>query len=315
MWYIRFLNAPHFTPKRRQCVATVFTITNDLGELFLSEQTSLEVRVFSPCGQHAEEEVLWRPGLRAIPLQTCVKERNQVKIQYSISCSRKDVLDVISLPFTDSESSAPFSIRQFEVLSSPHLEILESIGESIEGHVWDAGVCLSLHLPEIIQRSEFTMLKDRFAQRNCNILELGSGCGILGLTAAMMLGRNGRVTLSDLSSAEEVLKRNIDLCMDRFGDVRLRHLTLDWQSFEPEMIGNNLDVVLLSDCTYNPSSFDNLLRVLDICSKRAVILLAHKHRHNGEGTFFQRMHELGLQHVHHVIHTTDNTHIEVHLYW
>lgn len=90
-----------------------------------------------------------------------------------------------------------------------------------------------------------------------NVLELGTGCGIVGMTLASILP-NCNVKLSDLPEAREIVEKNITSPVLELGSgSSLSFLELDWdnelpaQSASPEA---KVDLVLAADCTYNSDS-------------------------------------------------------------
>ena len=127
-----------------------------------------------------------------------------------------------------------------------------------------------------------------------NILELGCGCGIVGLGLVVLLD-NCHVTLTDLPSAESIAVRNIEHSRNKFrGTASFR--VYDWddpispysQDQKPP------DIILVADCTYNPDSASALVQALVRCvngSRDTVVVLAHKRRHESEKRFFDIMRE------------------------
>lgn len=103
------------------------------------------------------------------------------------------------------------------------------------GSVWYAGIALSRHLvanPDIV--------------RGKSVLELGSGCGLVGLTAAILGARE--VLFSDIDHQEEILVENINMN---------RHL---WQeftscSFRPLNFGDSVPTM----CSDGSGEYDVLL--------------------------------------------------------
>jgi hypothetical protein len=70
---------------------------------------------------------------------------------------------------------------------------------------------------------------------------------------------------------------------------------LDWDEEIPEkLIAIPLDLIVVSDCTYNASSAPSLVRVISEFARGSpgvVVLLAHKRRHDSEEVFFQLMNQ------------------------
>ncbi|KAI0907248.1 putative methyltransferase-domain-containing protein [Ustulina deusta] len=207
-------------------------------------------------------------------------------------------------------------------IESLNLQFEEDIGESIARHVWDAGVVTSAYLadacssPESI-RELFPTQRDSF-----NILELGSGVGILGITIASILPRaavaqgqvlkNARVLLTDLEEAEERARSNIAKAKATFAidptdsaNVAIEYENLDWDDgregrFGALVAATSWDLVVLSDCTYNVDSLPALVGTLSALHAakenhhdvgndgpvKSSVLLATKPRHSSEEALF-----------------------------
>lgn len=86
------------------------------------------------------------------------------------------------------------------------------------------------------------------------VLELGTGCGIVGISLAQGFGSAGRphFVLTDLPEAQDIVERNIK-AMPVIEKSTIEFRTLDWDEELPDDIGY-FDVVLAADCTYNPDS-------------------------------------------------------------
>ncbi|KAI1743838.1 putative methyltransferase-domain-containing protein [Xylaria scruposa] len=203
-----------------------------------------------------------------------------------------------------------------------NLHFEEDIGESIARHIWDAGVVTSAYLADAcssleIIRELFPIERGRF-----NVLELGSGVGILGITIASILPRvaaaqgqtlkDAKVLLTDLEEAEERARSNIarsktTLGLNSVGDanVATEYENLDWDEgcegrFGPLAAATSWDLVVLSDCTYNVDSLPSLVGTLsalhaakeqrrgaDIDTVESSVLLATKPRHSSEQALFR----------------------------
>ncbi|KAF8090370.1 hypothetical protein N665_0478s0029 [Sinapis alba] len=124
-----------------------------------------------------------------------------------------------------------------------------------------------------------------------NIVELGSGTGIVGIAAAAMLGAN--VTLTDLPNVTENLKFNADAnaqVVARFGG-EVHVAPLRWG--EAGDVGRDVDLVLASDVVYHEHLYDPLLKtlrlmLLDKESNKRVFLMAHLKRWKKESIFFRK---------------------------
>ncbi|EOA25869.1 hypothetical protein CARUB_v10019248mg [Capsella rubella] len=129
-----------------------------------------------------------------------------------------------------------------------------------------------------------------------NIVELGSGTGIVGIAAAATLGAN--VTVTDLPNVIENLKFNADAnaeAVARFGG-KVHVASLRWgETDDVEVLGQNVDLILASDVVYHEHLYDPLLKTLRFMllegSKR-VFLMAHLKRWKKESIFFKKARKL-----------------------
>ncbi|KAJ2968779.1 hypothetical protein NUW58_g10145 [Xylaria curta] len=227
--------------------------------------------------------------------------------------------------------AAPVSVRTLRLGLGPtvsedgedkkfDLQFEEDIGESIARHIWDAGVVTSAYLADASDtiHNIFPIENDTF-----NILELGSGVGILGITIAGILSRatttpqgqalkNARVLLTDLEEAEERARSNnpprpkLHSTLNRVDgtNVAIEYENLDWGEgckgrFGPLTAATTWDLVVLSDCTYNVDSLPALVGTLSAlhaakghhCAAgdapiKSSVLLATKPRHSSEEALF-----------------------------
>jgi len=122
-----------------------------------------------------------------------------------------------------------------------------------------------------------------------NVLELGAGCGLVGIALAQQRP-NTRVVLTDLPEAMEILAQNISSAQPApHSSLRGGVLTWGCDPLNPLFDGTGCNVVLVSDCTYNADSQPALVRTLlnvvalfpDVC-----IVVAMKRRHASEDAFF-----------------------------
>jgi predicted nicotinamide N-methyase len=129
--------------------------------------------------------------------------------------------------------------------------------------------------------------------RILRVIELGSGCGIVGISLAQTIP-DCEVILTDLPEAQEIAQRNIDnMKPAKSSTVIFR--PLNWEeTLPPDITDMIFDLVLVADCTYNPDSSPALVDTFCKLIKRspeAVILVAMKVRHQDELIFFDLMKE------------------------
>lgn len=134
------------------------------------------------------------------------------------------------------------------------------------------------------------------------VLELGSGCGIVGLQIAHLCP-SSEVLLTDLHEAMGILDYNVKKSglLSRRGKVATT--VLDWDAALPdEMSRAKYDLVIVSDCTYNSDSIPALVQTLTAIvssSPAALIVISMKVRHDSEAIFFDLMAEAGLGEIEH----------------
>ncbi|ESQ45443.1 hypothetical protein EUTSA_v10010630mg [Eutrema salsugineum] len=135
-----------------------------------------------------------------------------------------------------------------------------------------------------------------------NIVELGSGTGIVGIAAAATLGAN--VTLTDLPNVIENLRFNADANAEvvaRSGG-KIHVAALRWgEDGDVEVLGQSVDLILASDVVYHEHLYEPLLKTLRLMllggddkkedSKR-VFLMAHLKRWKKESIFFKKARKL-----------------------
>lgn len=121
------------------------------------------------------------------------------------------------------------------------------------------------------------------------VLEVGSGCGIVGVALAQL--RKCEIVLTDLEDAQDILKSNVDLATPVPG-ATIRHQVLGWGPSLDDISDSSFDLVLVSDCIYNPDSSVLLVETLDQMTKQnpnTLIVVGFKRRHDADDIFFERM--------------------------
>lgn len=190
------------------------------------------------------------------------------------------------------------SLRRFALGEADVLRVDERIGESIDRHVWDAGVVTMGILLKICQQGASEHMWDRTPllkellcsaapEQPVNVIELGCGVGILGVGLAAALHRRlssswdpedpshspSRILLTDLPDAEEVAARNIadEKVATEAGtgehSVDADFESLDWDEgktgvFGPKATASSWDLIIISDCTYNVDMLSALVKTI-----------------------------------------------------
>lgn len=160
----------------------------------------------------------------------------------------------------------------------------------------DAGIALAAYLSTLMlqQRtiSDLAKLLQRSTPRGPRILELGSGCGIVGLEIAALCSA-GNVLLTDLPAAMDILNHNVERAKLITSRGKLATAVLDWDEPLPERVRKQrFDLMIVSDCTYNPDSVPALVKTLSAVAENssdALILVSLKVRHDSEAIFFDLM--------------------------
>jgi methylase of polypeptide subunit release factors len=122
-------------------------------------------------------------------------------------------------------------------------------------HLRDAGITLSCHVTKLLERnSSFARaLLPSEPSTRLQILELGTGCGMVGIAIAQII-KDADVHLTDLPEAREIVQRNLSLAHLAEGST-LAFQELDWEDEIPTNIETaRLDLVVAADCTYNSDS-------------------------------------------------------------
>ncbi|CAG4970843.1 unnamed protein product [Parnassius apollo] len=120
--------------------------------------------------------------------------------------------------------------------------------------VWDASLVLAKYLETISQQ------KPEFLS-GTKVLELGSGLGVVGLTAATL---GAQVTLTDLPEALPLLRLNISENKQKIcsmGGYAIAEV-LVWGDNNSEIHKQEFDMVVLADCVYYEDAVEPLLQTL-----------------------------------------------------
>jgi methylase of polypeptide subunit release factors len=120
----------------------------------------------------------------------------------------------------------------------------------------DAGIAISCHMSELFEdRPVARALLPSERPTQLRILELGTGCGMVGITIAQLVG-GAKVLLTDLPEAQEIVKRNIGQA-SAAQQSTLYFQELNWDDELPpnlQPLDARLDLVIAADCTYNSDS-------------------------------------------------------------
>ena len=132
--------------------------------------------------------------------------------------------------------------------------------------------------------------------RKLNVLELGCGCGIVGIGLAQTVP-DCDVLLTDLPEVDELVEHNIEAANLAISSS-VKFAALDWEEPLPEAArSRTFDIIIAAECIYNTDSIPPLVRTLSALiakSPKAVILIATKFRHESERLFFDLASKSGL---------------------
>ncbi|KAJ5659295.1 hypothetical protein N7507_005746 [Penicillium longicatenatum] len=326
VYYIRFLKPPKFHQEKKNAklsrpqqkksvfITALICITTDLGDDFLAEDVDLVATWTqrSPRETIDQSTLKWQAGSRQLPISMGPYSIDHVSQQDAVFQIRtqnipQDTLGVDTTPLVISGCSAPFKWqsepaekliqREFSITNSksiPSLRIWEETGNSIARHIWDAALASIIFLSQSISGTATAipslnqLLKPRGSALQA--VELGAGCGIVGIALATMRDQCN-VLLTDLPEVEKIVMRNIDEAHLK-PTSSVRYQTLDWDEPPPDLCSQPIDLILVSDCTYNADSLPTLVSVLDRLvrtSPDALVLVALKRRHESEAVFFDLM--------------------------
>ena len=159
----------------------------------------------------------------------------------------------------------------------------------------DAGIALTAFLSMLVlqpRASDLAKLLQRSVLRSPRVLELGSGCGIVGLQVADLCSTSD-VLLTDLPDAMDILNHNVEHAKFVSKRGNIATAVLDWDEPLPERVSTQrFDLVILSDCTYNPDSIPQLVKTLSSVAENSpdtLIVVSLKKRHDSEAIFFDLM--------------------------
>ena len=142
--------------------------------------------------------------------------------------------------------------------------------------------------------SDLAKLLQGSAPRGPKVLELGGGCGIVGLHVAGLCSTS-EIFLTDLPDAMDILNQNVKSAMSASSIGKVATTVLDWDGPLPERIGiHRFDLVIVSDCTYNSDSIPCLVKTLSSIANKspdALFVVSLKVRHDSEAIFFDMMAE------------------------
>lgn len=131
--------------------------------------------------------------------------------------------------------------------------------------------------------------------KRLRVLEVGAGCGMVGIALSQL--RKCEVILTDLEDAQDIMQSNVD-CATPCSGSSLKRQELGWGEGLDNLEGRIFDVVLVSDCIYNPDSSVLLVETVKALTEQnphILVFVAFKRRHDADDIFFERMEDNALQ--------------------
>lgn len=326
--YIRFLRTPQSDVSKKTIdISAVVAVTTDLGDAYYSQDVDLVAEVVEanrPHGTLHSQTLPWGAAARALKFTVnCPgkyisrRVRLHVTTRDTTSASKTyqvpQILDVWSCAFhlSDKQRTEPLVERRLLLPNRSCVRMWEETGDSIARHIWyvlracglttlttdrrDASLGFLMYFSQAMSPSpgegvsRVATLLSLSKVRRLRVLELGAGCGIVGVACSQLVKCD--MILTDLEDAQEILARNIQCASPSAGST-LQSRILDWASGPDDSSNANFDLILVSDCIYNPDSSLHLVETLRQLATRAphgLILVGFKRRHEADTIFFDRM--------------------------
>ena len=170
----------------------------------------------------------------------------------------------------------------------------------------DAGLALNAYLIHVVSQPKvLPALLAQLGRPKLKAIELGSGCGTVGLQIARLYP-NSEVLLTDLADGMTVLDYNISKARCANRKSRVTSAVLDWDNGPHETIdrARRFDLIVVSDCTYNADSLPALVRTIGILfevSPAALLIVSMKIRHESEAIFHDLIAGAQLEQINHSV--------------
>jgi len=292
----------------------VITVTTDLGETFYPDDVDLvaTLRENAQDGDvYLRRKLHWQAGARSLPVTFSIS-RNDLEWPACVHIAMKtppaqhtgflpSIVDVWSgnLNPTKGEFEAGHRVeRRFTSLNERAISLIEDSGDSIARHLWDGSQALAHIIDETISLQnahcplpllEYVLVSATY--RRLNVIELGCGCGTVGISLAHSIP-DCDVMLTDLPEVANLVQANINR-MNPAINSRVGFAPLDWEAPLPnEVSSRSHDLIIVSECTYNTDTLQPLVNTLTALTKRspkAAIVVSTKKRHDSESAFFDMM--------------------------
>lgn len=141
--------------------------------------------------------------------------------------------------------------------------------------MWDSGIVLAKFLEHAVDSGSLLL-------QGKKIVELGSGCGLVGCIAALL---GAQVILTDLPDRLRLLRKNVETNVitggrGAQGSASVRELT--WgDDPDPDLIDPPPDYVIASDVIYSEGAVEDLLDTLkQLCGPETTVILTGELRND-----------------------------------
>ncbi|KMT14001.1 hypothetical protein BVRB_4g078320 [Beta vulgaris subsp. vulgaris] len=166
--------------------------------------------------------------------------------------------------------------HSISILQSPSSLMTPGVTGSV---MWDSGIVLGKFLEHAVD-AEHLLLQGR------KVVELGSGCGLVGCIAALS---GAQVTLTDLPDRLRLLKKNVDANLessDILGSGTVSELI--WgEDPDPDILDPLPDFVLGSDVIYSEEAVADLVFTLEqLCGEHTTVILSGELRNDAVLEYF-----------------------------
>ncbi|XP_951974.1 uncharacterized protein TA14865 [Theileria annulata] len=210
------------------------------------------------------------------------------KMQENDKFSTKSENNVNDADLGDNKASLKVKIKEMCIKDDKILDAENSELDSSGLIIWESSVIASFWLSMLAGSNNYSGL---------NVLELGSGCGLVGISfkvACQYYKQPIKLTLTDYSDKTvENLKYNVELNGLK-EDVWVSQL--NWNLYD-KMPDNELyDLIIASDLIYDVKLVECLANVINkVLTPKGTFLYTYKISRNGSTDFINRLSEFGFQ--------------------
>ena len=150
-------------------------------------------------------------------------------------------------------------------------------------HLWEASVVLTRYC-----------LQNKEIFKNKNIIELGTGCGLLGISILKQIPEIGHYTFSDYQ--ESVINNlNTNLIRNKLKENKKYDiLKLDWRDYEK--IDLKYDIILGSELIYQGGYIQELAKLINkLLKDDGICYISMPEKRSMTGTFLKYVTECGMK--------------------